>query len=431
MIAWTTQDASRARLALQLLLKYVQDAGLIKIPSILSVTQRTGAEDLLGRILKKFKTFSYGQLNQRSLVAGANKRLCAHCSSRFLFGNGSLCKTCKEKLGREGVVKYKQLKYKTTCLRTLGRPNVFSGKAGAEVSRLALLASHGVENANDIPGVRDRINKKLKKSGMRRARMREATLMREHGETHWTRIKYYTDGFKARLQAEHGEGVTNVMHIADVKAKHQAAIDEVDWDKVQVGVRRSTMKSWGVDNIFKNVAFMQQSRLAATGCIGPWSKSTQAKYKEEHGVRHCMQRSDVFEKMVVSSYLTKTAKSDAKIVGRSDIFQGYELSVVEEPQRDDAVEFIRTGVNVPKAWYYHNGEECAYEPDLGVQSKSGYRCVVEVKSDWTLFKRDDNTWRVNYLKFRAADKRFNGQFFLAVPVKKTWYLIRNPAAVMK
>lgn len=55
MITWTTQDASRARLALKFLLKYVQDAGLTRPLTILTKQLINGLEAKLEDSLKKFK----------------------------------------------------------------------------------------------------------------------------------------------------------------------------------------------------------------------------------------------------------------------------------------------------------------------------------------------------------------------------------------
>lgn len=154
-------------------------------------------------------------------------------------------------------------------------------------------------------------------------------------------------------------------------------------------------------------------------------------YLEKTGYAHSSHDPRVQEKMLLASTIRRKSFSAKKIIGRNDIFQSkHELVAVEHMQHDDSVRSIRTGVGVPRVMYSMSGISHSYLPDLGVTSVDG-DYIIEVKSDWTLFLKNDHCWRKNYLKYRAANSKFDGCFLLAIPYKSTWYTIKDPALVMK
>ena len=101
---------------------------------------------------------------------------------------------------------------------------------------------------------------------------------------------------------------------------------------------------------------------------------------ERYGVPHALQNPDSFDKMVSSSYKTRTIE----IGNKTKKLQGYEPEALELVRKDYKLRYnqIRCGVgaNVPKISYTYKGVSRIYHPDMYIPSLN---LIVEVKSDYT------------------------------------------------
>jgi hypothetical protein len=133
------------------------------------------------------------------------------------------------------------------------------------------------------------------------------------------------------------------------------------------------------------------------------------------GDTHPMHNPESFQKMQKSSVLRKTFRDSQ---GNDHICQGYEPIVLEFLDRHPKVEKFTTR-NLPAIGYRFGTQEKQrkYYPDIGALRKDGTRCLIEVKSHWTLnFQADLNTAKFKAAKILAEQKGF--EFWLVVADEK-------------
>lgn len=114
---------------------------------------------------------------------------------------------------------------------------------------------------------------------------------------------------------------------------------------------------------------------------------------KKYGVKHPMQHPSVFEKMVRSSYKTKTFVCPS---GKEFLYQGYEhfcLSELMEKEGYSENDIATRGL--PVIPYSFEGKDHVYFPDIYIQKENR---LIEVKSEWTLKKDLEK----NYAKIRAC-----------------------------
>ena len=135
-----------------------------------------------------------------------------------------------------------------------------------------------------------------------------------------------------------------------------------------------------------------------------------------------MQNPEVFSKMKRSSFGCKTFVS---CTGEIHECQGYEPIVLEFLDVNSKVLRFTTVSNselLPTIEYSNprkNGKRPEYYPDIGVELVDGRRLIIEVKSEYHLWREEE----INRKKFRAASafcrNQPNSIFLLAVVQDRT------------
>lgn len=358
--------------------------------------------------------------------------LCVVCKDVVVCG-AIECRECKGKATKEQRNQSKTERYEKTCLERYGRKNIFAGKEGANLARRSTMKKYGVSNVMHVPEIRAKYDKNMalteEQKAIRTEKIRKTNLANS-GVEHWTQDPKQMKEFRARLKRSHG--VENVMHIEKVKRSHREAMERVDWDAVYQKTSATTLDRYGVENIFQDVSYMEECRLAATGSRGPWSSRSKAKYKKKTGFDHPLHNPTILEG-VLSKGRSSSLKREqvdfdrSKLVGNPRSVLGYEPHVINSLSCSPNVERIVVGKALQGMPYSFRSSDRTYFPDLGVVYTSGKKVLLEVKSSYTLL----NALPQNFAKFKAAHKAANGRFLLALVMNQRVLYIRNPHLLVR
>lgn len=142
------------------------------------------------------------------------------------------------------------------------------------------------------------------------------------------------------------------------------------------------------------------------------------RYKVKTGYESPNQNPDV---MYRQQKAAKTIRPFVDKHGTTHWCRGYEPVVLNllDQMKDVKTITTKSGTGLLPVIRYRKGDRNSiYHPDIGVEMRDGRIFVIEVKSEWTLWRYEEN----NLLKFQAAEqiaKRQNLTFCLAVVCMKT------------
>lgn len=430
MSTWTTKDATRARNALALLNDYMREHGCVQAPPTLSASLTSELENLLGKSLDKFIIRASNisdRIIEKTLRLAADSKICAVCGFKFAFR--SYCEDCRPNLSREQLSALKVQAYEQTCVEKHGRRNVFAGKVGAHIAKVGMRRRHGVDNPGQLDWMRALPASRTHEEKQAIQQKVRATNQSRLGVDHWSQVPKFMEALQDRIEAKHGKGIRNVMHTKRGRAAYEAGVAEVDWKAVYEKSSRTVEKRFGVKNIRHDTAYIQQKRLESTGCRGPWSETTKARYKKRTGFDHPQRNPEIRIKGIISGLTKKKVGSTKKISGESNALQGCEPELVSVLQKRKAIKRIFLGSTIDPIQYWGLDKDRSYFPDLILETKNGRRITVEAKSIWTLTRGFE--WSVNYEKFKAAHRSTSGNFYLVLKIGKDWTRVNQPHVLMK
>ncbi len=265
----------------------------------------------------------------------------------------------------------------------------------AEETRLQKFGVRHVMQRKDFVEKAQRTN--MEKYGLKYAFMSQET----HEKIVETMLEKYgkkcflgTDEFKAELVKRYGDECF-------VRTKEYKAIMKEKFGQEYYAqsddYKKNMLEKFGSEQVFGTEKFkkiMMERYGVETALLCPeirkkWEEGVMKKY----GVKHPMQHPSVFEKMVRSSYKTKTFVCPS---GKEFLYQGYEhfcLSELMEKEGYSENDIATRGL--PVIPYSFEGKDHVYFPDIYIQKENR---LIEVKSEWTLKKDLEK----NYAKIRAC-----------------------------
>jgi hypothetical protein len=256
--------------------------------------------------------------------------------------------------GKSQAVKKKRLK---TFRKKFGTDNPFQNKSVKQKIKNTNLSRYGVENASQSSEV------KAKKV---------ATFQNNYGADHWSKVLptvFVTDNPMRNAKSVKRQRATNLERYG----YENAAQSKVVQDKMKA----TFLTNYGVDNPRK--AESVKNTIQNTNL-------------ERYGVTNA-------GALFNTPYTRKVYKDK---MGRTHYVQGYEDIMMRIFEGIPTVSKLFTGSrNVIRVLYKDkDGKVRNYYPDIRVETTSGSRSVIEVKSTYTL-KADLDT---NVRKFKAATK---------------------------
>jgi hypothetical protein len=445
---WNKDDTVRVRQALEHI-HTLSDQDGVSVRGSPKRYHTVLKRDLGCTLNKLLKRFEVSALEYRHIKAACSPHLCCVCKFRFCLDK-SACDRCWEAADRTERSRLKLEKRARTNMKRYGRSNYFEGSEGVAAVKEHTFKKYGVTNVMHNPDTRSRFDSAIaNRDWIEMARKAKRTSQRRYGVDHWSQRPEKMEEMQQRMLDRHG--VSNVMHKKSVRRRWEASMQEIDWKAVyDTKVVATVRKKYGVDNIFQDVERIEQARLAKTGCLGPWSEGAKKRYAEKTGFDHPLRNPEI-KAQVQATYRNKTGYNNPfqnpevlqthpghvrktvtrpeKICGRNNVLQGYEPIVVDILQNTQWVDCIYTGAKVPSVRYEVNGIEHVYHPDLGVRKVNGARFLIEVKSTWTLFGKDDSLWW-NLTKFYAT-KRAGYDLVLALLTGAELLLVKNPYSILR
>lgn len=418
MITWNAKNVKRAKSALRLLNDYIHTNGLRQSPPILSESLTEELKEELGKSLRKFLHLSKNRITFRTLTLASKSMVCFHCKECFVEGHcKSLCDSCKLKLPKSEKVKYRVQGYENTCMSLHNRRNIFAGKEGNALARQGMLKKRGVSNAMELEESRRKISEKSIRTGKARALKGRQTMQRKSGVDHWTQLPYKIKEMQDRLEATHGIGIRNVMHVPKFKKAHKSRMEELAetgfWKYIyDYKVVPSTKQNFGVDNVFRLVDYINQCRFDATGFLYPLQNPASENKrketcKERYGGTHHMHDPAIFAKTMANHrrihlYEVKYKRAIYRVIGSYEVF--ILKSLLNQYDTDD----ISTGFELQA---FKLSASNRYYPDFYVESTDTY---YEVKSTYTLIGSKKHGW--SHLKLN----RIKAKECLELGVKVRW-----------
>jgi hypothetical protein len=393
---------------------------------------RQGADDLIiSAVGRKFFEFALSvssseRRSQSTWLSIVNGRVCLHCKERLVDQAGgckSVCGFCKES-GVSGK-EYKYEMYKQTNMENYGVENLFQAEHVKKKMAKTNLERYGDRNpAGKNSVLRPAMDQYLIDSGYSRSAKLKETMLEKHGVSHWTHSSDLVKKFHNSMAYKHGEGVTNVMHVAKHRKHHERVMKKLVADGVFAEAYKKcsakTLELYGVDNIFKDVEFMKEKRRAKTGYEYPLQdpKARENFVKtsiERHGSSHHMHNPAIFEKTMrairtINLYeCLFRDRHDFRVIGTYEIFVLSYLLTKYKPRN------IKSGFEVPPIKIDLNRK--VYYPDFYLKNEDVY---VECKSPYTLLGQKKFGYEA------LTGNRFKARRAHEMGLKLIW-VVPNPA----
>ena len=272
-------------------------------------------------------------------------------------------------------------KRERTVRKRYGVKNAFQSAELMKKARNTMKERYGVENPSQSKEILDR---------------KKETSLRNCGYSHWTQDPNQQDRLrpfsqktmkKARNTMKERYGVENPFYLKSVQNR----------------IKKTMLERYGATNIFGSEGFSERSAETCKERYGkyPWEMNNPfgcKLYKDKNGKVHHVQG-----------------------------HEPWALGWLES--RPYKVRVVTGSGNVPTIRYQINGKTHRYYPDIVAYTKTTKK-IIEVKSDYTLYKAEGN-WEINLAKFRAANKyckKHGFEFWLYIFANGRFIRIKEPTA---
>lgn len=235
------------------------------------------------------------------------------------------------------------------------------------------------------------------------------TFIKNYGVDNPSKSEYIKE--KKRITCLKNYGVDNGLKIRDRVIKgmfYKYGVEHaLQSDEIKFRMFSNLLNKYGVDNVSKLIEVKdkkEETCLNNYGVRSPSQNEDIAKrqsinykknYLKKYGVSHPMQRKEVFEKMLISSY---------KIVYYSDelFSQGsYELDFLIHCDKHEILNLISNG---PSLKYKLKNKNHVYHSDFFIEK---YNLIIEIKSSYTYnFDLEKNLAKEEYSKINGYDFLF-------------------------
>jgi hypothetical protein len=292
--------------------------------------------------------------------------ICDICKNEY---NLQYCKYIKN-IKRNGFYSCKEcgLKRRSDMMKD---NNLSLNKDYQDKKKKTFIKNYGVDN----PSKSDMIKEKKRKTclenygvdcGLKLSDKIKSVMVEKYGVIHALESEVIKDKMRSSLIDRYG--VDNVSKLQDVKLKKE----------------ETCMKNYGVKNPSQNKNISKKQIL-----------SYKREYKNKYGVEHPLQRSDIFNNILKSSY---------KITYFNDVLfsQGsYELDFLRYCESNGIIDMLSNG---PSLEYKLNDKSHIYHSDFYIEK---YNLIIEIKSTYTYnYDLDKNLAKEIYSKLNGYDFLF-------------------------
>jgi hypothetical protein len=283
---------------------------------------------------------------------------------------------------------YADRKFRACCSKKCANISGYTQAKREEV----MLDRHGVKNPYQMPSTKKKIEEtNLKKYGVKNPSSSEKVKLK--------RKKTFQDRY----------GINSPMESSEFKDKQRAVLLEnhgvdnpMKSSKIRSEMSERFRMKHGVTNPMQVQEFVTKSQ-----------KNYELACIKKYGVRNAMQSPEILK--IWSSAQSK--RTEISLCGTTLNLQGYEEHALNCLYRSKPFKSITNDpTKMPQVNYTINGKSRVYLPDAAIKMFDESIRVIEVKSWYTLSKKD------NYYKFRAATKFYNSigvDFILVIVDDKT------------